>query len=157
MVKVMQRFWMIVTHRTMVIHWCTKYGMTLSKDKKVVARTQSHVKTPINLTWGSKGQCRIGIMEIDPCAKYDMPVSNRRYGLNMKKSQNPINLTLRSKVNVVSGSRMYVTHCLIVIHPWAKYDMPMLDRNLHRQTDQTDRQIDSYVPPFIACRVYKNK
>ena len=39
------------------------YGMAMSKQKKAVVRTQSHVKTPINLTLGSKvnvlwGSCR---------------------------------------------------------------------------------------------------
>ena len=48
-----------------------KYGLTISKSKKSVARTQSHVK-------------------------------------------NPINLTLRSNVNVVSGSWMYATLPLMV-------------------------------------------
>ena len=51
---------MYVTHRTMVIHWCTKYGLTLSKDKKFVARTQSHVENLINLTWRSKGHVVFG-------------------------------------------------------------------------------------------------
>ena len=32
------------------IHSCAKYFMTILKDKKAVARTQSHVKNPINLT-----------------------------------------------------------------------------------------------------------
>ena len=38
---------------------------------------------------------------------------------------NPINLTLSSKVKVVSGSWMYLTHPLMVIDPCAKYGMPM--------------------------------
>ena len=46
----------------MVIHSCDKYALTMSKEKKAVAQTQSHVKNPT------------------------------------------INFTLRSKVNVVSGS-----------------------------------------------------
>ena len=38
---------------------------------------------------------------------------------------NPINLTLRSKVNIVSGSWMYVIHTFMVIDPCAKYGKPM--------------------------------
>ena len=38
---------------------------------------------------------------------------------------NPINLTLRSKVKIVSWSWMYTTHRLMVIHSCAKYDKPM--------------------------------
>ena len=34
---------MYVTHYPMVIHSCDKYGTTMSKDKKAVAQTQSHV------------------------------------------------------------------------------------------------------------------
>ena len=33
---------MYATHRTMVIHSRAKHSMTKSKDKGVVARTQSH-------------------------------------------------------------------------------------------------------------------
>ena len=38
---------------------------------------------------------------------------------------NTINLTLRSKFKVVSGSWMYLTHLLMMIDPCAKYGMPM--------------------------------
>ena len=38
--------------------------------------------------------------------------------------KNPINLTLRSKVNIMSGSWMYVTYPLMVIDACAKYCMP---------------------------------
>ena len=42
-------------------------------------------------------------------------------GRTRKHVKNPINLTLRSKFKVVSGSWMYMTHRLMVIHPCAKY------------------------------------
>ena len=48
--------------------------------------------------------------------------------------RNPINMTLRSKVNVVSGSWMYLTHPVMVIDPCAKYGMPM-----SKQTEITGR------------------
>ena len=41
------------------------------------------------------------------------------------QTQKTVNLTLRSKVNVILGSRMYTTHHFMVIHPWAKYGKPM--------------------------------
>ena len=63
---------------SMEIHSHAKHNMNMLKNKTAVARTESHVI-------------------------------------------NPINLTLSSKVNVVSGSWMYATHPLIVIHPCAKY------------------------------------
>ena len=61
---------------------CVKYGMTMSKDKEAVVRTQSHVK-------------------------------------------NPINLTLRSKVNVVSGFLMYSTFPHTVIDICSKHGKQM--------------------------------
>ena len=45
---------MYATHRTMVKHSCAKHSMTLSKNKKAEARTQSHVIYPIILTLRSK-------------------------------------------------------------------------------------------------------
>ena len=61
-----------------------------------------------------KGQCRIKFMNvhdtfshlIDACAKYGKPMSNIKIvtGQTQKLVKNPVNLTLRSKVNIVSGS-----------------------------------------------------
>ena len=45
---------MYATHRTIMIHVCAKHSMTVSKNKKTVARTQSHVINSINLTLRSK-------------------------------------------------------------------------------------------------------
>ena len=42
------------THRTMVVHSHAKHIMTMSKDKKAVTGTQSHIINPINLTSRSK-------------------------------------------------------------------------------------------------------
>ena len=41
---------------------------------------------------------------------------------NTKSCQNPIDFTLRSNVNVVSGSWMYATLPLMVLDPCAKYN-----------------------------------
>ena len=62
-------------------HMTNIFIKTMSKDKKAVAQTQSHVISPMNLT-------------------------------------------LRSKVNILSGTRMCMTHHLVVIHPCAKYGKP---------------------------------
>ena len=80
------------------------------------------------------------LIVIHPCAKYGKPMSKQNViGHTRKHVKNPINLTLRSKINVVSGS----TLSLIVIHPNVKYGKPILNTNLHRQTEgQTDRQMD---------------
>ena len=53
-VKVIQRLGMYATHRTMVIHSHAKHIMTMSKNKKAVTGTQSHIINLINLTSRSK-------------------------------------------------------------------------------------------------------
>ena len=103
-VKVIQTSWMYATHRTMVIHVHSrvKHSMTISQDKKNVARTQSHVINPINLTLRSNLNVISGswmyathlLMLIDPCAKYGMPISKQTgYGSDTKTQQKSINLT----------------------------------------------------------------
>ena len=91
-------------------------------------------------------------MIIHSYAKQSMTVSNEKKAEAWMWSHviNPINLTLRSKVKVVSGSWIYPTHRLMVIHPCAKYCKPMSnqksygpDTNLHRQPDG---QSDSFIP-----------
>ena len=60
---------------------------------------------------------------IDLCAKYGMPLSKQtKLRVGHKTCQKPINLTLRSKANVVLGSWIKATHHLMVIH---KYGEPM--------------------------------
>ena len=78
-----------------------------------------------------KGQCRIMIMNVlDTSSHGDRHMcqiwyanvkANRSYSSDMKTWKKPINLTLRSKVNIVSGTWMYVSHLLMVIDPCAKY------------------------------------
>ena len=118
-VMVIKSSWMYTTHRTIVRHSRAKQNMTMSKDKKAEAWTQSHVI-------------------------------------------NPINLTLRSKVNVVSGSWMCATHHLMVIYPWAKYGKSLSNQTkvigLKRIcTDRwTDKVITIYPPPPHS-RGYNNE
>ena len=143
-----------------------------------MGRTRKHVKNPINLTLRSKFKVVSGswmyttqrLMVVHACAQYGNPMSNQKkvIGRTRKHVKNPINLTLRSKFKVVSGSWMYATHRLMVIHPCAKYGKPMsnhekvmgwtrictdrwTDRWTDRQTDeQTDRQSDFYIPPWTS-------
>ena len=115
-VKVIQSSWMYTTHCTIVIHSRAKQSMTMSKDQKTEAWTQSHVINPINLTLRSKVNVVSGswmylthsLMVIHPCAKYGMPMLKLTEGRNTW--QKPINLTLRSEVNIESGTWMYVSH-----------------------------------------------
>ena len=145
---------------------------------------------PINLTLRSKVNIETGtwmyvshlLMVIDPCPKYGKPMSNQNIviGRTQKHVKKPINLTEMSKFKVVSGSWMYVTYFLMVIHPCAKYGKPMsnqkkvisrtricTDRRTDRQTDvwmdgQTDRQKDGQTEWFLYTalnfiyRGYKN-
>ena len=158
--KVIQRSWLYTRHHTMVIYLSAKHNMTMSKDKKAVVQTQSHVINPIHLTLRSKdvvsGSRMLAIhplMVTEACAKY---------GQTWKHVKYPLKLTLRSKVNVILGSWMYATHCLIVIHPCATYGKPLSNKKksyrpgTNLQTDgQTDRdrQSDSYKPPWNSFTV----
>ena len=132
-VKVIQSSWMYETHCTMVIHSRAKQSLTMSKDKKDEAWTQSHVINPINLTLSSKvvsGSWMYlthPLMVIDPCAKYGMPMSKQTevtcWTWRHDKS-------LRSKVNIQLRSWMYATHRFMVIHPCAKYGKPMSNQKI---------------------------
>ena len=137
----------------MVIHLCAKHNMTMSKDKKAVARTQSHVINPINLTLRSNVNVVSGsgmyaihlLMVTETCAKYGKPMSNQKIvmGQTRKHVKNPVNLTLRSKVNVVLGSGMYATHFLIVIHTYAKYVKPLSNQKTVMGRAQICRQTET--------------
>ena len=122
-----------------------------------MALTQSH---EVNGQHHIYATC--SFMVIDPCAKYGMPMSNKKrvMGQTRKHVKNPVNWTLRSKGNIILGSCMYVTHCLVVIHPWAKYSKPTSKQNKVKGRTQicrqTDRQSDSYIPPnFVYGGYYK--
>ena len=131
--KVIQRSWIYVTHCPWTL------GDTLMcqiwydyvKGQKSCGPNTKPCQNPYKIDLEVKGQCCIGIINIsntsDPCAKYDMPMSKQTEvtSRTWRLVKNPINLTLRSKVNVVSGSWMYVTHCLMVIQPCVKYSMSM--------------------------------
>ena len=71
---------------------------------------------PLNGSHGDRHMCQIWLANVK---------SKNSYRPDTKTCQKPVNLTLRSKVNVILGSRMYMTHHFMVIHPWAKYGKPM--------------------------------
>ena len=120
---------MYTIHCTMVIHLHAKQSMTRSRDKKAEAWTQSHVINPMNLTLRSMSyqdhECTWHILSW--CANVK---ANRSYRLDMKTWQKPINLTLRSKVNIELGTWMYVSHLLMVIDPRTKYGKPMSNQKI---------------------------
>ena len=117
------------------------------KGQKNVVRTQSHVKNPINLTLGSKVDVVLGLwmyatyplMVIDPCSKHGKQMSKQTEvtGRTWRHVKNLIYLTLRSKVKVVSGSWMYITHPLIVINKCATYLPPTANLNPKKPIENT--------------------
>ena len=85
-------------------------------------------------------------MMIHPCAKYRMPMAKNkefmaRTQIHVKKL---IFFISRSKVKVIQRSSIYMTHCLIVIHPYAKYGMPTSKNKevMARTRICTDRRTD---------------
>ena len=102
-----------------------------------------------------------------PCAKYRMPMAKNkefmaRTQIHVKKL---IFLISRSKDKVIQRSSIYMTHHLIVIHPYAKYGMPtsknkeVMARTRictdRRTVRLTDKVIPIY-PPKLVCGGYKN-
>ena len=77
-----------------------------------VLETSSHSDRPM---------CQIGYANVK---------ANRSYRSEMKTWQKSINLSLRSKGNIESGTWIYVSDLLIVIDPCAKYGKPMLNQKL---------------------------
>ena len=73
-------------------------------------------------------------MVIHSCAKHSMTLSRDK-----KSRHRPCKLTLRSKVNVESGSWMYATHPLMVIDPCAKYGKSMSHQKIVK--DRTQKQV----------------
>ena len=140
------------------------------KGQKSWGRNTKPCHKPYKFDLEVKRQCLIRIMNLrDISSQGDRPIcqicyanvkANRSYSLDMKTWENPINLTLRSKVQVVSRSWKNARHHLMVIHPCAKYGKPMSNHKkvmgrtricTDRRTDkQMDRQSDSYIPPWTS-------
>ena len=60
------------------------------------------------------------LLVIDACDEYDKPMSYKK-NPDMGWTQKPSKFDLEVKVKVILGLKMYATHHLIVIHPFAKY------------------------------------
>ena len=84
----------------------SKHSITMSKDKKAMVRTQSHVINPINLILRSKVHENVVIMNVrDTTSHGDRLKCQIWYAnVNSKHVKKPVNLTMMSKVNVVLGS-----------------------------------------------------
>ena len=127
---------MYTTHPLMVIDACAKYGKSMSNKKTVMGRTWKHVKISLNST-EVKHQRRIRIMGVSHTLYHGDTSMCRFWQANVKLKKkvmdrtqkhfkNPLNLTLRSKVNVISGSRMCAKHNLMIMGQTSSYDnIPM--------------------------------
>ena len=163
-----------MTHCTMVIHSRAKQSMTVKRQKSLVPNTKQCHK-PYKFDLQDKVQGCIRIMNVlDIFSHGDRPIcqiwyanvkANRSYRSYMKTRQKPLNLTLRSKVNIESGSWMFATHRLMVIHPCAKYGKPMSNHKklwAGHESAQTDGQTDEqtewflYTPLNFVRGGYKN-
>ena len=111
----------------------TKYEYVKGQKSLVLNTKQCHKPYKFDLEVKVQGCFRI-MNVLDTSSHGDRPIcqiwyatvkANRSYRSYMKTWQKTLNLTLRSKVNIESGSWMYATHCLMVIHPCAKYGKPM--------------------------------
>ena len=72
----------------------------------------------IQMSWIHVTNCP---MVIHSCVSHGMIISkDKKCGPNTNYVKNPINVTLRSKVNVVSASWNHETHCLMVMDPCAE-------------------------------------
>ena len=126
-VNILLELWMYLTHPLIVIDPCAKYGMPMSNLTEVTSRTWRHIwQKPINLTLRNRiGNIivRVTSSHGDPYPKYGKPLSNKKIVMGgiQKHVKNTSNLTMRSKFKVVSGSWMYETRHLVVIHPCANF------------------------------------
>ena len=109
------------------------------------------LRSKINVVLGSWMYTTHRLTVVHLCAKFDKQMSNRKKGMGRTRIhvKNPIYLTLRSKVNVMSGLWMCATHCLMVKHQCAKYGKPMSTKKIMGRTricthmdGRTDRLTD---------------
>ena len=82
--EVIQRSWMYTTHCTMVIH---SHSMTMWKDKRYLAWTQSHVMNPINLTLRSKVNVVSGIINVQDTSSHSDRTMCQIWLANIKTKQ----------------------------------------------------------------------
>ena len=122
----------------------------LCQRAKTSCQTQIHgeniiliLRSKVKVIQSSKMYVTHYTMVIHSHAKQSMTLSKDRKAEVWTQShvKNLINLTLRSKIKVVSGSWMYWTLSLMVIDPCAKYGMPM--SKLTEVTGRTWRHDDT--------------
>ena len=143
----------------MVIDPCAKYGTPMSKLTEVTGRTWRHDTCLYIWPWDQRStsnhECTQHIVLWWYTHGPNMVSQCRSKKVIYRTRKHVINLTLMSKSKVVSGSWLFATHRLMVIHPCAKYRKPMSNQiksygpetNLHRQTDT---QSDSYIPSWTS-------
>ena len=86
----------------------TKYDYVKGKKNWSLNTKPCHKPSKVVSSHGDRPICQIWYANVK---------ANRSLRQDMK--------TLRSKVNIESGSWMYVAHRLVAIHPCAKYGKPM--------------------------------
>ena len=128
--KVVSGSWMYLTHLLIVIGMFQIWYANVKANRSYWSDMKTWQK-PINLTLRSKVNIKSGswiyathrLMVKDPCAKYGNQCQSKKkvWSGHENNLKNPINLTWRLKFKVVSGSWIYATHRLMVIHPCAKY------------------------------------
>ena len=135
-VKAIQRSWMCTTCCLMVIHRCAKFGKSMSKTK-IIAQKQVHgenetliLRPKVKVTNACDTLSNCDTLEFQMLFGYEEE-QNRR-ARTQSHAKNHMNLTLRSKVNVVSGTWMYSTRFLTdrqtesflytpFSHPWTSF------------------------------------
>ena len=143
-----------------------KFGMPLLKNKDDLARLKVLVKIFFDIHVKSHSHRKVMCQTKCDWALQNVHVKNGKSlskqtevtGQTQIHVKNSVNLTLRSKFNVVLGSWMYTTHRLIVIHPCAKYGKPMSNHKkvMGRTRICTDRQTEwfLYTPLNFVRRGY---
>ena len=118
-----------------------KFRMPMWKSKFIL-QDSIHGENIMILILRSKVKVIQSLWMIHSLAKQCMTMSKDKNTEAWTRSHviNTINLTLKSKFNVVSGSWMYLTHCLMVIDTCAKYGMPMV-KGHHRIWNECTRLI----------------
>ena len=137
-----------------------KRRMTMSKTKSWGLNTKQCHK-PYKFDFEVKGQHPIRIMNVPNTSFHsDRPMcqiwyanvkANRNYRSYMKTWQKPINLILRSKVNIEWGTWKYMSRLLMGIYPYAKYGKPMSNKKkigMSRTRICTDRRTDIVIPMY---------
>ena len=116
------------------------WGLNTKSCHKLINLT---LRLKVNVVLGSWMYLTHSLTVIDPCAENGMPMwkLTEVTGRTWRHDKSPINLTLKSEVNIKSGTWMYLSYLLIVIDPCAKYGKPMSNKksswNGHKKMSKT--------------------